>query len=670
MNRLAHVVTLAGLSSLPLSAPVVSAQTPPTVKLLALEVNQGVQNLANGVLLVAGRDAIVRAYVGTTSGTQPITGRLIISQPGEPTEQIVVSDPVMASVLTEEGLAQVRADRTKTLNFVVPGSTLRGSEVTVKAELLVGDHAVACDGCEVTVTRSLARVPPLRVKLVGLRYRLQNRTYEPRAIDWSRIPLWLERAYPVPSVEYATVVIDAAFPWPFNCLQAMSQVRELRAAETGSGGTDPRTHYYAVVYGEEVQTFMRGCASVPDTPDASAVGAGPTGPVTNFTNFAWDTDGSFGDWYAGHEIGHTFGRAHPGLCGSGAPLDPAFVPDTAGHRRFDNTLLAQTASPRDTAGLDRRTADWEVLPGTVWNDMMDYCAKQWLSPYTYEAVAARLIAEDASPPGPDGQPSAGVAVSNVAAQGAGVTEPQAGVVNAAEPAQPPAPRAVQPKPIAEGQFLTVIARVNREKGTGVIDSMVPVRRTFSKSYGTPPDSSRGATLRVLYRGGETRLYGCDMHAVSQDPPEPGATAAAGGPQALTYDTTVECTFPQGGIPDRATVLVEGKPVAEHVSPKGNVKVKSAGPVAAGADGPGPSPLTYQWTSSGQSANTRYLVKISVDGGTNWKVLAVGLKATMVEIPPAEFKGVSQFLVEITAIDGMRIDTLTPKVVNVPRSPQP
>ena len=40
--------------------------------------------------------------------------------------------------------------------------------------------------------------------------------------------------------------------------------------------------------------------------------SGPTGPST----FGWDSDGSYGDWYGGHELGHTFGRFHAEFCGA------------------------------------------------------------------------------------------------------------------------------------------------------------------------------------------------------------------------------------------------------------------------------------------------------------------------------------------------------------------
>ena len=77
---------------------------------------------------------------------------------------------------------------------------------------------------------------------------------------------------------------------------------------------DARTHYYGLVSDGDGSFFMRGLASgIPGTADPSTVASGPTGVNT----WGWDTDGSYGDWYTGHELGHTFGRFHAEFCGAG-----------------------------------------------------------------------------------------------------------------------------------------------------------------------------------------------------------------------------------------------------------------------------------------------------------------------------------------------------------------
>ena len=65
------------------------------------------------------------------------------------------------------------------------------------------------------------------------------------------------------------------------------------------------TRYYGVVR-DAGGLFMRGCAQI-----GGRFGSGPAGPGT----FGWDNDGAYTDWYGGHEIGHMYGRKHPGFCG-------------------------------------------------------------------------------------------------------------------------------------------------------------------------------------------------------------------------------------------------------------------------------------------------------------------------------------------------------------------
>ena len=169
---------------------------------------------------------------------------------------------------------------------------------------------------------SLAHVPvrtvtfrpavPLRLRLVRLRYTMgtPSVTHEPGATDVALIESWLRRAYPIAHLELTTVTTTATPAPPFNAAQINAQLIALRAVDI-STGTDARTHYYGMV--SDGGFFMRGLASgIPQTPRPGTVVSGPTGPST----FGWDSDGSYGDWYGGHELGHTVGRFHAEFCGA------------------------------------------------------------------------------------------------------------------------------------------------------------------------------------------------------------------------------------------------------------------------------------------------------------------------------------------------------------------
>jgi len=154
-----------------------------------------------------------------------------------------------------------------------------------------------------------------------------------------------------------------------------------------ASGRDPGTHYYGMV--TDARGFMRGSASaIPATPDPSAVASGPTGTFNASPGFGWDTDGSYGDWYGGHELGHTLGRLHPGFCNGNSSDDPAYP--------FANGQLANADG--NFTGLDVGDDDLGIqpaaLPGTVWHDVMTYCDNQWLSSYAYVGMRTRLVAEE------------------------------------------------------------------------------------------------------------------------------------------------------------------------------------------------------------------------------------------------------------------------------------
>ena len=102
--------------------------------------------------------------------------------------------------------------------------------------------------------------------------------------------------------------------------------------------------------------------------------------------------------YAGceaiHEIGHTFGRQHPGsigsqggVCRSQQKKDPDFP--------FSN---GQLSPPNDYIALDNSDstnfAGMTLLLGPQAHDMMAYCTNPWPSAYTLRAIIRGLECEE------------------------------------------------------------------------------------------------------------------------------------------------------------------------------------------------------------------------------------------------------------------------------------
>jgi hypothetical protein len=239
---------------------------------------------------------------------------------------------------------------------------------------------------------TFAAAPTLRVRVIGLRYRTGNppQTLAPNAVHFAYLRSYLTRAYPTASVEWSQIVVDADFAPPFDqngaetALLANAQVRSREV----SGGIDPRTHYFGLVDDNNSTSgfFMRGRAfSIPQTPRPDVVASGPCGVPRGF---AGDTDASYADWYGAHELGHTFGRFHPGFPpGQQDASDPTFP--------YPEGLLS-TADGRYVGfdvGDPALNLPMSVLSGGDHHDVMTYADNQWVSAYTYDAIFRRLLAE-------------------------------------------------------------------------------------------------------------------------------------------------------------------------------------------------------------------------------------------------------------------------------------
>jgi hypothetical protein len=109
--------------------------------------------------------------------------------------------------------------------------------------------------------------------------------------------------------------------------------------------------------------------------------------------WSWDVDGTYADWYAGHEIAHLLERDHPTPNGDPDPdEDPR---EGCGHSQSDDSFPYSDAriGTGDLYGFDMgdpKIAGIEnpsVYPPNGAFDMMSYCHPiQWISDYTYKGL--------------------------------------------------------------------------------------------------------------------------------------------------------------------------------------------------------------------------------------------------------------------------------------------
>ena len=190
---------------------------------------------------------------------------------------------------------------------------------------------------------------------------------------------WLRRAYPLSqlnvwerSFDFGPGVADAhrnlikPSCGDINSTLLLGKVLDLIFGAYGLSDVPVGAHYYGLVSDNGGSQFMRGCAmGIPHY-----VAAGPTGAAS----WGWDFDGSYGDWYGAHELGHTYGRYHAEFCNA---LGGSTYPYPDG--RISPVLTGNNA----LYGFDIGN---QTIYGPQWKDLMTYCSYEWVSDFTYEGL--------------------------------------------------------------------------------------------------------------------------------------------------------------------------------------------------------------------------------------------------------------------------------------------
>lgn len=370
----------------PGAPPIVLAEGAPGLPSLGIEVTQVVQDLQNSVRLVAGKTTVVRVYLDATaldpSTATVVRGVLAWRRPGTAEAYLVSLNGVVLTGASRMALGAQRLDVSASLNFQLPAEAVAPGQVAFR---LADLHASGGDGVPVAGITEVAvdflATPPLMARVVGLRYLVPEspgspaRAVSPNAVHFDYLRSYLHRAYPVSTIEWSQIVVDADFAPPFDntfpsptmtAALANAQLVAMRSREVEvmtfpdsplvEVGVDPRTHYYGLVSDDAGRNFMVGMTMLrngqagPDLP-----GSGPVGVPLN--GYMGDTDASFADWYGAHELGHSFGRMHPGFLPiSRRPQIPPFRSLTVRSALTTSATWASTSVTRASA------CPWRLCP--------------------------------------------------------------------------------------------------------------------------------------------------------------------------------------------------------------------------------------------------------------------------------------------------------------------
>jgi hypothetical protein len=377
------------------------------VQVRGIEVTQAIQNMKHEVRLLEGKPAVVRVYLDP-QGFQKnvrIRGELVVATgPGAPGSYIASSNEIVLRAAQLPSLSDQRRDAALSLNFLLPEPPSGAMYIQVKRISVVtsgDDFTILPVGNSLRV--DFVPGPVLRVRVLGIRYTDTQLTppkkFTPDVTHFDHLSSFLRRSYPVSRVEWSQSVIDSPpnFAPPFSGTKLPDdsdplweellrilhrQMLTIRQADVDAGW-DPRTHYYGLV--SDDSGFFRGAANtVPSSPAPNTIAVGPCGKSASGN---WDKDGTYGDWYAAHELSHTFGRHHPGFCGQ---------------ERFDHHFPHAdgkiSSDVEDCIGFDvgdpALNIPMQACPHEQWADLMTYCDWQWISKHTYDGIHDRLVAEE------------------------------------------------------------------------------------------------------------------------------------------------------------------------------------------------------------------------------------------------------------------------------------
>lgn len=598
----------------------------------AIEVTQSIQDLALSVPLLAGKRTVVRVYLSKHSGpAQTVTAELSLRQhPLNPPIIVSSLNSVTLHPADAGNITLQRIDENRSLNFVLdPAQTAEGPLTIELADVLDQNGNPVSVGVRDKRTVFFHRTPPLRLRIVGIRYQYQptptsqTTTHIPQNIDYAWVLSWLHRAYPVAQVVSSQILVDAPGgpvftpDDEFGCGTINAHIAAIRALDVDSG-MDARTLYYGLVHNGGF--FMRGCVG------SDWVSCGPTGAFSN--SWPWDTDGSWGDWYAGHEIGHSLGRIHPGFCNQSG-TDPSYpFPGGQLSNSDDGFCGFDVGDPLAPLAMD-------ALPGTLWHDVMTYCDRQWVSAYTSRGLRLRLLDVDAMPA------AAGGAGPMGAGPGRGGGRP-----NEPFPRRRPA-ATVREEPTAPvgGKLVSVVASVNLTRGRGAIRYVNPVDNLRP----TPEDAASVVALVVRGSGGpELRRYSL---AVTVDPERsPGEDVRA----------LLDAVIP---VPaEAATIeLVVGGEVTDTYGAPAPPAVRGL-QMVSGA--PGALSMRVDLERPLSETQSSYAVQISRDGGATWETIAVGLRDPVFEVDRSAFRPGSEISVRILATGGFSRSVVATETVRI------
>ena len=563
---------------------------------IGLEVTQGIQDLNNSVRLVAQKRTFVRFYVRTSQGTATTTAVLTVRR-GD--------NSVTLAPRSSGGTIQVvsnpdRAIRDHAFLFELPDGYRQGA-VSLRAEVNPGADTRSPQ--ETDYTNNVANldvrfedVPPLSLVIYSIGYTDDNGNFIINDEKHARMMVnWIARSWPVNSVRFwlgredITRSLGRGLP---DCerVNAFLTAKRLEDLQNPNNKIPANARYYGMV--DDRGGFMRGCAD--GLPGFTS--SGPTGLSGEGTAFAWDTDGSFGDWYGAHEVAHNFMRYHAEFCGA---TGGDKYPYPEGH--ISPSLTGADA----VMGFDIGTL---AVYGANWTDNMTYCNFQWTGKFSYHGLMDALQ-QNVAPV------TAALRNTEAAARRAASVQDRLLVVGSVDITKPPAVVKMSPFYILK-DAVEVQARqaggyaIVLNKGDQELANYSFTPSQMSSGPGKDPNAPELSLLAIQelvpYVEGTTRV----------DIVGPG--------KALLYSVKAGAAFP-------------------------TVQIKSP----AGGETLDGDAIDVSWTASDPDGDPlAFTVQFSADGGQNWYTVEQNVRDQTAHIDRIDLSGSATAMFRVLATDGI------------------
>jgi len=592
-----------------------------------IEITQGIQNLANEVPLVEGKQTFVRVYGRTNGEAVNNVSAILHGEVVDTGADLGTLNAIQgAACLSMDGDIPDRDQLNKSFVFELPKTWWKGAVIftaEINPDGAIPDSNDAND--TLAITRGFTRLPRICLKTYPVRTAITP-VEDPGGTDDLRptaraladdtgnilsraltmLPVREIKVYPESDpIEEVEVSLDGLYgPYEMleeednrvDVLDTLDWIWLVSDDPDECDADDSRTHYVGMIHRDTTNTV-----------GSAGLGERPGEDLTLFLNTGRNGPQRFDDPHGGltlaHELGHNYDRKHVD-CGDPKPEDVGSYP---GDR--DVCDIAPN-SKRSFYGLEfRDTTNPTVITPTMAGDVMSYADDVWTSEFTWEAIQDVLCAANNC-----------------------TFSAQASLVAGA----------VTPPPPITGDVLLVRGRISPTMG---------ITQTYRLPVSDVPKANRVWAEQIASRPQEViyalNLVGAGDIILHSEPFSPKVVADQNTTRSsfrlvIPWNPdTIRIELIQNGVPVDSLVVSPSPPVVTSISPDG-------GEVITGDE------LLISWTATDADGDDLYYtVLYSNDNGSSWRALVAGGKATDLNVDSSLLPGcTAQCLVKVIASDGL------------------